>query len=106
MQQLEPRFLFNPGQVLCTPGAKNQLETLAGANADWQDLAATLISRHLSGDWSELCAEDQEQNRLALDEGLRIMSVYALREDNPERKIWIITEADRSATTLLMPEEY
>ena len=106
MNLTQPQFLFSPGQVLCTQGAKNQLENLAGDNANWQDLAATLISRHLSGDWSELCYEDQEQNRLALEQGTRLMSTYALRESIPDRKIWIITEADRSATTLLMPEEY
>ena len=98
--------LFSPGRIVATHGAVDELQAL-NPDQGWQELAGTLIARHLSGDWSELPAEDQEQNRLALDVyGARILSAYALRESDPDRKIWIITEADRSVTTLLLPEEY
>ena len=62
------------------------------------------IARHRSGDWGDLCEHDQEVNRQALIHGDRIMSVYKLNE--PIGTLWVITEADRSVTTLLLPSEY
>ena len=61
------------------------------------------LGRHLSGDWGEVCDEDREANEEALREGARLFSVY--RGDDGER-FWIITEADRSSTCVLLPEEY
>ena len=97
--------LFSPGRFLATPGA---LETLAR----FQIHPSTLLSRHLSGDWGDVCIEDAQANDEAVRQQLRIFSVYVLKpplEDAQSlgtAKVWVITEADRSATTLLLPEEY
>jgi hypothetical protein len=60
------------------------------------------LARHATGDWGELCAFDRRQNEIALREGLRVLSSYEV----PAGRVWIITEADRSVTTILLPEEY
>jgi hypothetical protein len=60
------------------------------------------LARHVEGDWGDLCEEDKKENELSLREGFRLLSAYK----NDEHKIWIITEADRSVTTVLFPEEY
>ena len=87
---------FSLGQVVSTPGA---LDALARAGQDaWQ-----FIGRHVAGDWGELDEHDRRENELSLREGFRILSAYNLSDGT---KIWIITEADRSATTILLPEEY
>ena len=61
------------------------------------------LARHASGDWGDLCEEDRKENEYSLDKHLRLFSAYK-KEGMP--KIWIITEADRSVTTTLFPEEY
>jgi len=61
------------------------------------------IARHSKGDWGEVCEEDREENEFSLKEGFRLLSVY---KDRSGTKFWIITEADRSATTVLLPEDY
>ena len=63
----------------------------------------TLLRRHVSGDWGDLCREDIEANRLALAVDARILSADTLSD---ETKVWVITEADRSATTILLPSDY
>ena len=63
----------------------------------------TGIARHAIGDWGDLCAEDKEANDDALRVGARVLSAYHI---DGGQKFWIITEADRSATTVLLPEEY
>lgn len=63
----------------------------------WQSL-----KRHRKGDWGDLCEEDWRENNKSLRQGFRILSAY----QNGKTKIWIITEADRSYTTILFPEEY
>ena len=88
--------LFSPGRTVITPGA---LDALASAEQHPGDF----LQRHLSGDWGELCEDDIAANEQALLSGLRLMSAYSI---SPQQKIWIITEADRSATTILLPEEY
>jgi len=60
------------------------------------------ITRHATGDWGELCAFDRRQNETALRDGYRVLSSYPIGEE----RIWIITEADRAVTTILLPEEY
>lgn len=90
----EPRFPL--GQVVATPGA---LEALTRAGV----VPEKYLARHVTGDWGTLSEEDCAENELSLREGLRILSAYVLPG---ETKIWIITEADRSATTILLPEEY
>lgn len=88
--------LFALGQVLATPGALELLET-------HQLTALPFVLRHVSGDWGDICAEDRQANADALQYGYRLMSVYELSKTE---RLWIITEADRSSTTLLLPEEY
>ena len=88
--------LFSLGQVLATPGALGMLEAL-------QLSPLSFVVRHVSGDWGNICSEDRQANSEALVHSFRLMSVYVL---SATQRLWIITEADRSSTTLLMPEEY
>jgi hypothetical protein len=88
--------LFDLGRVLCTPGALRALE------AAQQGLAEFLV-RHVTGDWGEVCEEEKAENEQSVRQGFRILSAYRLRTGV---KIWVITEADRSATTALLPSEY
>lgn len=85
---------FELGRLLATPHALDILNPDDVHNA---------VSRHSSGDWGDLCEEDLQANQFALDENLRLLSVY---QDRSGTKFWIITEADRSATTVLLPEDY
>ena len=91
------KALFRLGQIVGTPGA---LEAL---NAVSRTAGLELLRRHVTGDWGEVCEEDAKENELSVREGFRILSAYTLKTGV---KIWIITEADRSATTFLLPEEY
>ncbi len=90
------KFLFWPGQVVATPGA------LEAFNASGE-LPFDYLMRHMMGDWGDLDAADLKANEAALEQGLRILSAYHLSNGT---KIWIITEADRSSTCYLLPEEY
>lgn len=65
--------------------------------------APRTLYRRVTGDWGELGAEDKSENEFSLRNGFRILSRYEL---TTESRLWIITEADRSVTTLLLPEEY
>lgn len=87
--------LFEIGRLVATPRA---LEVVQAAGVD----PAQLLIRHTLGDWGDIDFHDQRANERALVDGARLMSVY--RVDN--ETIWIITEADRSVTTLLTPEDY
>lgn len=87
---------FELGRVVATPGA---LEALKDAEVE----PVTYLQRHALGDWGDLSKEDLLENELSLREGFRLLSAYHL----PDLvKIWIITEADRSVTTILLPEDY
>ena len=88
--------LFALGQVVATPAALSAIAELGLSPIE-------LIHRHVTGDWSELAAEDQRTNALALHTGARLISSYRL---SLAKKVWIITEANRSSTTILLPEEY
>lgn len=90
----EKRRPFELGRLLSTPGALEEL--------DPQDVMQAL-SRHAQGDWGDCCPEDWAENDFALGKYLRLFSVY---RDRRGTKFWIITEADRSATTILLPSEY
>jgi hypothetical protein len=94
------RPLFALGHIVATPGAIRKIREhhLRGTSP-----GAELITRHVCGDWGELDAEDREANDRAVHYGERILSSYILPDGD---KIWIITERDRSVTTLLLPEEY
>lgn len=87
--------LFALGQVVSTSNA------LRFAEAEQIDLLA-LLARHHTGDWGDVCEEDRESNEEALVMQLRILSSYQFAKDS----IWIITEADRSVTTILLPSDY
>lgn len=87
---------FSPGQIVSTPGALEAME-------EHQCSPLTFLARHLSGDWGSVCAEDAASNDEALQCGLRVLSSYEIAANTT---IWIITEADRSVTTFLLPSEY
>ena len=89
---MNPQFPL--GQVVATRGVSNQVPQS-------QILAA--LSRHAAADWGIVCPEDAQANDHALEDDTRLLSAY---ETESGHKIWIITEADRSATTVLFPEEY
>jgi hypothetical protein len=88
---------FELGGTFSTPGAIAALEE-AG------ETGLTYLARHHSGDWGDVSKRDKKENELSLKKGFRIVSVYKL--PNTGEKIWIITEADRSSTTILLPSEY
>jgi hypothetical protein len=90
---------FNMGRLLMTRGVNDRVAE-AGAFAQF---VMDSLKRHARGDWGDLCAEDRRENERCLNGGCRLFSAYE-KEGLPE--IWIITEADRSATTILFPEEY
>jgi len=88
------------GRIVATPGA---FAALAQSSVQWGELNE-LLDRHASGDWGDLeYPEDRAANERALLEGGNIHSVYTLANGT---RIWIITEHDRSVTTVLLPEEY
>lgn len=91
-----PGRLFEPGQIMMTPGAIDAL--LEAKDSPFQYLA-----NHLSGNWGDVCEDDAKENDFSVKNGFRIMSVYHLKTGV---KVWVITEADRSLTTMLLPSEY
>ena len=95
-ETLEPKPLFDLGQIVGTPGALTAMEKA-------EQHPVELLLRHVTGDWGDLDDEDKKENELSVMEGFRILSAYKL-ETNV--KVWVITEWDRSVTTILLPEEY
>jgi hypothetical protein len=85
--------LFPPGHVVITSNALGRLDP---------DAVQQALKRHLAGDWGELDEHDRQENELSLKRGFRLLSAY----DDRGVKFWVITEADRSATTVLLPEDY
>jgi len=94
MTQQTSTQLFPLGQTVITRAAQSSL--------DPEDVLASLC-KHAGGNWGECGNHDWEENQLSLKEGFRLLSVY---RDRNGIKFWIITEADRSATTILLPEDY
>ena len=86
---------FFPGVLVITPGA---LEAFKRTGEEIQPF----LTRHLRGDWGDLDSHDRKENEYSLRRGLCLLSAYALHDGTT---IWVITEADRSATTLL-PDEH
>ena len=82
------------GRIVITAGAQD--------NVHPEDVVKAL-ARHAAHDWGDVCAEDKALNDQALTDGCRVLSAYA---DRHTTKFWIITEADRSVTTILLPDEY
>jgi hypothetical protein len=93
--------LFSTGRVRAAPGVIEAVERMDGPGLHVVVLACLL--RHVFGDWGEVPPEDRATHDHALVTGDRLLSAYTLRGGT---KVWVITEADRSATTLLLPEEY
>ncbi len=96
MNQTPKLALFRLGQIVATPGALRALET-AG------DTPQTFLERHVCGDWGDLDEDDRKENALSLEHGFRLLSVY---QTTAGETLWVITEANREITTILLPEEY
>ena len=88
--------LFALGRLVATPGALELLTRSAQTPLEF-------LARHARGDWGECCSEDASENDFSVKAGFRIFTVYRTRNGE---KLWVITEADRSVTTLLLPSEY
>jgi hypothetical protein len=86
---------FLLGRVVATPGVLKLLEEVG-------EDPLCYLARHATGDWGEVDAHDRRENERSLKYGWRILSSYPVGENT----IWIITEADKSVTTILLPEEY
>ena len=102
MMKTKSEVKFSLGQIVATPGALEALERNGIAGHEY-------LRRHATGDWGEVCSEDQEANEQAIVDGNRLLSAYSLPDGT---KLWIITDAviddqgNCQATTLLLPEEY
>ncbi len=96
MNSLPTISLFPAGHFVATRGALALLEQVDKSPLEF-------LSRHLRGDWGDLCQEDRTENVLSLKYGFRLLSSYQVTDTE---KVWIVTEADRSVTTLLLPAEY
>lgn len=100
---------FSLGRVVVTTIA---LDALAKPYPGGEiGFVSAMLARHLSGDWGVICDEDKASNDEALEHGSRILSAYPIDPSRPsigfgENTLWIITEADRSSTTILLPTEY
>lgn len=91
-----PKPQFTLGQLVATPTALEALEESGQSPSDF-------LSRHVRGDWGEVCNEDRLLNDQALIDGSRLLSAYKTLKGT---KLWVITEADRSSTCILTPSEY
>ncbi len=87
---------FALGQTFITPGAEEALQIAGQTSIEF-------LRRHMSCDWGEISDEDAQENDFSLSEGFRLLSSY---HTGKGQQLWIITEADRSATTILLPSEY
>jgi hypothetical protein len=87
--------LFETGKIVAAPGALN-LFTVTGTHP------LDLLGKHTSGDWGDVPLEDAKENQFSIENGFRLMSSYCVGDE----RIWVITEADRSSTCILRPEEY
>ena len=87
------------GQPVMTAGVRDKIVEIEG----FAKFVAHSLARHMGGDWGDLTIEDKEENEFSLREGYRLLSAYTA-DGLP--KIWIITERDRSVTTILFPDEY
>ena len=92
MTSVHPKFCL--GNIYATPGVLAAIP---------HDEVIRALARHQSGDWGDVDAEDKQENEYSLGLRLRLLSAYHSRSG---MKFWIITEADRSATTVLLPSEY
>jgi len=96
--------LFDTGAVYATPGV---LRLLGNNLQAAHDFTLACLARHAYGDWGDVNIADKARNDASVNDGTRIVSAYPFIDDaGTEHRIWCITEADRSATTLLLPEDY
>ena len=87
---------FELGRVVATPGALSALQKAEQEPREFLD-------RHVNGDWGEVPEADKQENELSVEQGFRILSAYTTSAGD---RLWVLTEADRSATIILLPEEY
>ena len=96
-----PDQLFPLGRIMMTTNLQGKLQE---ANPEgWEEELQGFIARHASGDWGDLGEEDKRENELSVRQGFRIFSAYT---SSSGIRVWVITEADRSCTTALLPEDY
>jgi len=96
MQQISKQPAFELGQIVATPGALAAIKKAGQQPGEF-------LTRHINRDWGDLDEEDRKENEYSLERGFRLLSAY---KTNAGDRLWIITEAGRSVTTLLLPEEY
>ena len=89
---------FSLGMIVVTRGVNDRV----AVDTSFSLFVLESLKRHAKGDWGELSTEDKKENDFSLDKHLRLLSSY----QHKDIKIWIITEADRSVTTVLFPSEY
>jgi hypothetical protein len=82
--------------VVATPGALRAFEKA-------EHLPAECLDRHVNGDWGDVTDADKQENEVSIEQGFRMLSAYTTSAGD---RIWVLTEADRSATMILLPEEY
>lgn len=96
---------FKLGKMVTTRGVYEVMAT----SLEFRKFVANSLARHLRGDWGDVGVHDRKENELALRDGFRLMSVYKFMDEKGEKvawKIWVITESNRSVTTVLFPSEY
>jgi len=96
MEETPKLALFRLGQIVATPGAMRALERAGEAPRKF-------LERHVCGDWGDLDEEDRQENALGLEHSFRLLSAY---QTTAGEKLWVITEANRTLTTILLPDEY
>ena len=96
MQQISKQPAFELGQIVATPGALAALKKAGQQPGEF-------LTRHVHREWGDLDEEDRKENEYSLEHGFRLLSAY---RTNAGDRLWIITESDRSTTTILLPEEY
>ena len=96
MQQLSKQPAFELGQIVATPGALSALKKAGQQPSEF-------LTRHVNREWGDLGDEDREENDYSLEHGFRLLSAH---KTNTGDRLWIITEADHTVTTLLLPDEY
>ncbi len=93
---IQNKVLFPLGEIYLTIGVQEALE-------ESNQMPNEFLAKHQSGNWGLVCEDDKKENELSVKEGFRILSAYKTDRDV---KIWVITEADRRSTTILLPTEY
>ncbi len=100
--QGKEKWLFKLGQIVATPAALDLLDKETNGNG--RELSLRLLAMHVTGRWGQLDDHDKAENDAAVKNGDRILSSYDLPHTG--EKVWLITEWDRSVTTILLPSDY